>query len=130
MADKSTGTEGYTLSTRNFVMYSELNSHGRLFGGRLLRWIDEAAGMAATGIMQSTRVVTKKISEVVFDAPGMLGDLVEIWCKPVKEGRTSLTLDCKIIVVRPPADRIAICHCNIVYVNLDEAGRPTPWKGA
>ena len=67
-------------------MYSDLNAAGRLFGGRLMAWIDEATAMAAMRIMGTKRVVTKKFGEIVFEAPGMLGDFVEIWCRPEKRG--------------------------------------------
>ncbi len=88
----------YILSAQRLVMYSDLNAAGRLFGGRLMAWIDEASAMAAMRIMKSKRLVTKKFGEVVFDAPGMLGDFVEIWCRPERKGTTSLTLDCRVIV--------------------------------
>ena len=76
------------------------------------------------------RLVTKKISEVVFDEPGLLGDVVEIWCKAIRLGRTSVTLDCRMLVrrEREGAETIRqICHCEIVYVALNEEGRPTSW---
>lgn len=121
--------EGYILSAQHLVMYSDLNATGRLFGGRLLAWIDEAAAMTAVRVMRVQRVVTKKFGEVVFEAPGLLGDFVEIWCHPQKEGRTSLTLDCRVLVrtIQPEAVK-AICRSTIVYVALDDEGKPIPWK--
>lgn len=122
---------GYRFAGRNLVMYPDLNAQGRLFGGHLMSWVDEAAAMVAMEIMGSPRVVTKKFSEVVFDAPGHLGDVLEIWCRSTREGRTSLTLECQVVVCRqPPARRRPICRCSVVYVSLDEAERPTPWRRA
>ena len=120
---------GYILSAQRLVVYSDLNAAGRLFGGRLMAWIDEATAMAAMRIMGTKRVVTKKFGEVVFEAPGLLGDFVEIWCKPEKEGTTSLTLHCRVIVrkIEPPESR-QISSSTVVYVAIDEAGRPRPWR--
>ncbi len=118
-----------TLATRRLVMYSDLNAAGRLFGGRLMEWLDEATAMVAMRIMQSRSIVTKKFGEVTFDAPGMLGDEVEIWCRIAKEGRTSLTLDCEVRVRSVTGDKTRrICTSTVVYVALDGDGRPTPWK--
>ncbi|HVR76267.1 MAG TPA: hotdog domain-containing protein, partial [Planctomycetota bacterium] len=95
--------DGYDLSVQRLVMYSDLNAAGRLFGGRLMGWIDEATAMTAMRITRTKRVVTKKFGEVVFEAPGLLGDLVEIWCRPEREGTTSLTLDAKVLVRTIPS---------------------------
>ena len=120
--------QGYTLATRKIVMYPDLNAAGRLFGGQLLSWLDEASALVARRIMQTRRVVTKKFGEVIFNAPGMLGDVVEIWCKPLREGRTSLTLDCRVVVGHEDENRVPICRSTVVYVALDEKGRPERWK--
>ena len=121
--------EGFVLSAQRLVMYSDLNAAGRLFGGRLMAWIDEATAMAAMRLMGTKRIVTKKFGEVVFEAPGLLGDLIEIWCRPEREGTTSLTLDCRVLVrtIDPDAAR-RICRSTVVYVALDAEGRPTPWR--
>ena len=87
----------YFLATRELVMYTDLNAAGRLFGGRLMSWLDEASAMAAMRIMSTKNVVTKKFGEVIFEAPGMLGDFVEVWCRATKKGNTSLTLDCRVL---------------------------------
>ena len=119
----------FILSAQRLVMYSDLNAAGRLFGGRLMAWMDEASAMTAMRIMSTKRIVTKKFGEVVFDAPGMLGDYVEIWCRPLRQGRTSLTLDCRVLVRTIRPETVAqICRSTVVYVALDEDGRPTPWK--
>jgi acyl-CoA thioesterase YciA len=121
--------QGYILSAQRLVMYSDLNAAGRLFGGRLLAWIDEATAMTAMRIMRTNRIVTKKFGEVVFEAPGMLGDFVEIWCRPEREGTTSLTLDCRVMVRKVHSEEAKqICRSTVVYVALDEAGRPKPWR--
>ena len=121
--------EDYALDTRKIVMYPDLNAAGRLFGGRLLSWIDEAGAMAAMKIMTTRSLVTKKLGEVVFDAPALPGDIVEIWCKSHKEGRTSLTLDCSVVVRHVATDALRqICTCTVVYVAIDEQGRPRAWR--
>lgn len=119
----------YVLATRRLVMLSDLNAAGRLFGGRLMAWVDEATAMVAMTIMDTKQIVTRKFGEFIFDAPGLPGDLVEFWCRPIREGRTSLTLDCRVLV-RGVGENTArqICSSSVVYVALDDTGRPTVWR--
>ncbi len=121
--------EDLIFASRRLVMYQDLNAAGRLFGGELMRWIDEATGLVASRIMGTKNLVTKKFGEVVFDYPGMLGDSVEIWCKIAAEGTSSITLEARVLVRGVAPETIhQICHSNVVYVALDETGRPTPWR--
>jgi acyl-CoA thioesterase YciA len=119
----------YLFATRRLVMYQDLNAAGMLFGGELMRWLDEATAQIAARIMSTRSLVTKKFGEVVFDHPGRLGDSVEFWCRVEKTGTTSLTLDARVLVRQvAPETLTQICQANVVYVALDKAGRPMPWK--
>ena len=119
------------LAAQRLVMYSDLNAAGRLFGGRLMAWMDEACAMTAMRIMRTKRIVTKKFGEVIFDAPGFLGDYVEVWCRPERRGTTSLTLACRVLARAVTSDHAeAICRSTVVYVALDEQGRPEAWRQA
>jgi acyl-CoA hydrolase len=65
----------------------------------------------------------------VFDHPGRLGDSVEIWCRVERAGTTSLTLDTRVLVREIAPEKLhQICQATVVYVALDKAGRPMPWK--
>jgi acyl-CoA thioesterase YciA len=123
--------DGYQLCTRNMIMYPDLSVCGRLFGGKLLSWIDEAMAMQAMSIMKTQNIVTKKISEVNFLAPAQLGDVLEIWGEEVKRGSSSLTMHGKVIVrreVEGEANLVSICDCTIVFVALNENGKPRAWN--
>lgn len=120
---------GYIFASRRLVMYSHLNAAGRLFGGNLMAWLDEATAQVAARIMGTRSIVTKKFGEVVFDHPGMLGDSVEVWCRVAAEGTSSLTLDCRVMVRGiAPETLKQICHSNVVYVAIDQSGRPQAWR--
>jgi len=119
----------YSLAAQHIIMYPHLSRVDRLFGGQLLSWIDEGAAMLAMKIMGTQRIVTKKLSEVIFESPAMLGDIMEIWCKPERYGRSSLGLSVLATVCRDAADdRSTTCRCDIVFVALDEHGKPCPWQ--
>ena len=62
-----------TFRSRRWVRPEDLNAHGTLLGGSLLRWIDEEAAIYAIIQLGNSRAVTKYISEIAFiPAPGSL----------------------------------------------------------
>lgn len=135
MANYSTpNTEGYERVYRKLVMYADLNAAGTIFGGQLVSWMDEAAAIYAGEKMQTRRIVTKKIAELVFNEPANLGDLLEIWCKVTKEGNTSLTASTVVIRRSKGTDdglspQVGqVCASEFVFVAIDERGHPRPWK--
>jgi len=129
MVDHSVDLQGYQFAGRKIVMYPDLNFSGRLFGGQLMSWIDEAMAMMAMKLMGTKNIVTKKFGEIVFDAPGLLGDVVEIWCRPCEEGTTSFSMDCRVVVSRgEPAKLEQISSSSVVYVAIDDQGRPCSWR--
>lgn len=117
-------------SYRKLVKPEDLNAANSLFGGTLMSWIDEACALYAMCQMQSRRVVTLKISEVLFKTPAQQGDILEFVCKPIKYGRTSFTIACSVVtkVVEPGDDSRHIATCETVFVAVDAQGKPTPYQ--
>ncbi len=110
--------------TRKWVKPEDLNANGTLFGGSLLRWIDEEAAIYAILQLGNYRVVTKLISEINFESSALQGDLVEMGLQATHFGRTSLTMRA---VVRNMITRKRILTIErIVFVSVDENGRPAP----
>ncbi|MWB98968.1 acyl-CoA thioesterase [Agromyces seonyuensis] len=116
--------DGVNFHTRKWVRPEDLNANGTLFGGSLLRWIDEEAAIYAILQLGNSRVVTKLISEIEFKASALQGDLIEMGLTATKFGRTSLTMRA---VVRNMITRQRILTIDrIVFVSLDEQGKPKP----
>ncbi len=108
--------------SRKWVKPEDLNANGTLFGGSLLRWIDEECTIAAILQLGNERVVTKYMSTIDFVASAWQGDLIELGISVVTFGRTSITFRCE---VRNMVTRAAIISIDtIVFVGLDEHGRP------
>ena len=63
--------------SRRLVMPEHLNSANRLFGGRLLAWIDEEAYIFAKCQLKAANLVTRYISEISFVAPALQDDIPE-----------------------------------------------------
>ena len=84
--------DGINFHTRKWVRPEDLNANGSLFGGSLLKWIDEEAAIYAIVQLGNYRVVTKLISEINFTASALQGDLIEMGLTATHFGRTSLTM--------------------------------------
>lgn len=110
--------------TRKWIKPEDLNPNGTLFGGSLLRWIDEEAAIYAHIQLDNVRVVTKYISEINFVSSAVQGDIIELGITASEFGRTSITLT---VEVRNKLTRKTILQIDkMVFVNLDESGNPTP----
>ncbi|PLZ04463.1 acyl-CoA thioesterase [Burkholderia sp. WAC0059] len=110
--------------TRKWVKPEDLNPNGTLFGGSLLRWIDEEAAIYAICQLGNKRVVTKFMSEINFVSSARQGDIIELGMTATHFGRTSITLRCE---VRNKITRKSILTIDkMVFVNLDEVGNPAP----
>ena len=110
--------------TRKWVKPEDLNPNGTLFGGSLLRWIDEEAAIYAIIQLDTQRCVTKYMSEINFVSSARQGDIIELGMLATKFGKTSMTLTCE---VRNKLTRKTILAIEeIVFVSLDENGKPVP----
>ncbi|MCC5795230.1 MAG: acyl-CoA thioesterase [Chromatiales bacterium] len=108
--------------SRRLVMPGHLNSANRLFGGRLLGWIDEEAYIFAKCQLSAGNLVTRYISEISFLAPAMQDDVVEIGLQTVEVGRTSITIACQ--VRNKDTGKVIVRVEKIVFVAVDRAGDP------
>ena len=110
--------------TRKWVKPEDLNPNGTLFGGSLLRWIDEEAAIYAIVQLENQKDVTKLISEVNFLSSAEQSDIIELGITATAFGRTSITMRCVV--------RNKITHKNIltiermVFVNMGPDGKPAP----
>lgn len=110
--------------TRKWIKPEDLNPNGTLFGGSLLRWIDEEAAIYAIVQLENSRIVTKYISEINFVSSAVQSDIIELGITATRFGSTSLTMRCE---VRNKISRKAILTIDeLVFVSVDEHGHPKP----
>jgi len=69
-------------------------------------------------------VVTKAMSKIDFRTSPKLGDIIEIGMDLVKVGTTSITFKCNVRNKYTKEDVITVDE--IVFVRVDENGKPTP----
>ena len=114
-----------TIATR-MLRHEDMNGSGRLFGGRLMEWIDDAAGIAArrhAGIA----ITTVAVDTLEFRNPAFLNDIVtiEAWVTHVERTSMEVRVD-SYVEDTSTGERRMINHAYLTEVCIDEDGRPTP----
>lgn len=110
--------------TRKLIKPGDLNANNTLFGGQLLKWIDEEAGIYAMTKLDTTRVVTKFMSEINFVSSAKQADVIEIGLGFVSLGKTSITFQCEVRNLF--TKNIIISIERIVFVNVDKELKSLP----
>ena len=74
-----------------FIRPAHINHYGRLFGGQLLLWIDEVAGIVASR-HSGAIVTTAAIDNLQFSAPAHAGEMVVLHGRVTYVGRSSMEI--------------------------------------
>jgi acyl-CoA thioesterase YciA len=101
--------------------------HGNLFGGVMLSWLDEAGAAFASQSIDSPRIVTVKLTEVIFKKPVRPGHIIKIYGSVVNIGTTSITVELEARRHSPyNGTQRSVCETEITYVRIDGDGEPIP----
>ena len=110
--------------TRKLIKPEDLNAGNTLYGGQLLKFVDEEAAIYAMCQLGTKNIVTKLVSTIDFVAPARQKEIIEIGVEAKKFGTTSIALH---VVVRNKETEAVICDIeNMVFVSVDEAGVKKP----
>jgi acyl-CoA thioesterase YciA len=112
------------LCIRTLAMPADTNANGDIFGGWLLSQMDIGGGIFASKVAKS-RTVTVAIEAMNFRKAVYVGDLVSVYGKLVRIGRTSITVHLEAWAVRRrETQAILVTDGNFTYVSIDDQGRP------
>lgn len=100
-----------------------LNGAGRLFGGRLMEWIDEVAGLVGIRHAQSN-VITASVDNLKFIRGAYQNDLIALIGRITYVGRTSMEVRVDTYVEGLDGIRRPINRAYLVLVAVDENGTP------
>ncbi|MCK9255592.1 MAG: acyl-CoA thioesterase [Bacteroidales bacterium] len=110
------------ISTTKVVMPKDLNSNSSLFGGQLLKWMDEQAYICAKKCC-SQNVVTVRISKVDFKTSAKNGDIINIISKLIKIKGASLELKVEASLILNE-NKVEIANAEFLMAAIDEDGKP------
>jgi acyl-CoA hydrolase len=103
---------------------SDANSNGTLFGGEAMRFMDEAAGVAAIRYSRGS-VVTAHVDAIDFRAPVPIGVFLEAIARVVAVGRTSMAVEVVLETEdRHTAARTITTTGRFILVAIDAEGHP------
>ena len=108
---------------------AHVNFGGKVHGGAVMKWIDQAGYTCAAG-WTGEYCVTLYVGGLHFIRPIRVGEIVELRSLVIHTGRTSLHIAIDIYARDPKVPELKRTgHCVIVFVALDENGRPKPIPG-
>lgn len=115
------------LTMRFLAEPADVNYAGKVHGGIVMKWIDQAGYAAAVG-WSGRYSVTVAVGGIRFVAPIGISDLVTVQSTLVYTGTSSMHFSVDVRARDPMADDAGrLCtHCVIVFVALDDAGKPVP----
>ena len=103
---------------------SDINANGHIFGGWVLSQMDIAAGIVASRRADGP-VATVAIDRMEFLAPIHLRDLISVYAKVEKVGRTSMQIKIEVVATRDRgATEVKVTEGMFTFVAIDEDARP------
>ena len=111
------------LAIQVVMMPRDVNPHGTIFGGVILSYIDQAGAIGARREVvlaggQPPAVVTVAMNRVEFKQPVLVGDVVRFLTRPLRLGRTSITMQVSVEAERG-GQVLNVTEAEVVYVAVD-----------
>jgi acyl-CoA hydrolase len=120
-----TGRES-RITVSQLMLPEHANGRGNVHGGWIMKLVDEAGGLCA---MRHARrpCVTVAIDSMTFKEPVHVGELLELTAEVTWTGRSAIEVVVNVVAENPlSGDRVATNSAYVVYVALDDRGRPAP----
>lgn len=119
------------ITMRFLAAPTDVNWGGKVHGGIVMRWIDEAAHVLATSWTGDPANVAIFTGGVRFYRPLRIGHLVEVEARLLHTGRTSMHIGVHVRSGDPATGKMELTtYCRTVFVGIDEDRRAvpvTPW---
>ncbi|MBF0586632.1 acyl-CoA thioesterase [Prosthecochloris sp. N3] len=115
------------MENYKLVLPEHLNHYGFLFGGNLLKWIDEVSYIAVTMDYPGCNFVTVAMDQVVFRKSIRKGAILTFETTRKREGRTSVEYLVNVYKKSiSSGERTMVFSTYVTFVCLDENGSKKP----
>lgn len=126
---KKTKRVSDSITEQVYVIRSlQINGYGRLFGGQLMQWIDETAGVVGRRHCGGI-VTTAAIDTLNFKGAAYQNDMLVLVAKITYVGRTSMEIRVDTYIEEPGGMRRSINRAYLVLVAIDQNGVPQEVPG-
>jgi acyl-CoA thioesterase YciA len=115
------------LVMRVMPMPSDANGNGDIFGGWIMAQVDLAGSVLPNRIAKG-RIATVAVNQFIFKQPVSMGDLLSLYARVERIGRTSVTVHVEVYAERNPAqlEVVKVTEASLTYVAIDDQGKPRP----
>lgn len=111
------------MENYKLVLRGDLNQNGNLYGGNLLKWLDEYAWIAATLDYPGSSFVTVALDKVAFKRGVNEGAILKFVIEKSHEGNTSVQYLVNVYCQNNcNPDNELIFSTHITFVNIDNQG--------
>jgi len=105
------------------VRPEHLNHFGYLFGGALLKWVDEFAWIAASNNFPTCHLVTVGFSEVKFRQRVLNGSVLRFSVNKSRKGHSSVTYSVDVFARESEAENeTKVFQTSVTFVRVDDDG--------
>jgi acyl-CoA hydrolase len=112
-----------TVTLRFLAEPSDVNFGGKVHGGAVMKWIDQA-GYACAANWSGQYCVTVYVGGIRFFKPIAIGDMVEITATIIFTGNSSMHIAINVQAGNPRNQtRIKTTHCVMVFAAVDDQGK-------
>jgi len=119
------------ITLRFLAEPTDVNFGGKVHGGAVMIWIDQAGYACAVG-WSGQYCVTVYVGGIRFHRPLLIGNMVEVGAKLIYTGKTSLHVAVEVSAGDPKEGVYTkTTQCVIVFVAIDDEGMPVEverWK--
>jgi len=103
---------------------TDVNFGGKVHGGMVMKWIDQAS-YACAAQWSRRYCVTVSANGIRFIRPILVGQLVTVTARIVHTGKTSMHIYVVVRAGDPKEDKVVVTNrCFISFMAIDEAGYP------
>lgn len=119
-------TNAREITLRFLAEPGDVNFGGKVHGGAVMKWIDQA-GYACAVSWSGHYCVTVFVGGIRFVHPILIGHLVEVTARIIHTGRTSMHVALLVRAGDPrTGDLTETTHCTMVFVAVSSTGGPVP----
>ena len=119
------------MKHHKLILPEFMNEQGVLFGGYLLKWIDEFAYITASLDLPGNCFVTVSLDNVVFRKPIRVGYILCFDVVRSKMGTTSAHYEIRVHNAKDPSMKDELLfETTIVFVNVNAQGKKEPIRVA
>lgn len=122
--NKKTPAESYTEQVQ-IISQADLNGFSRLFGGKLMQWIDIVAAVCARRHCEKN-VTTAMVDKLEFHAAAYANDIVLLTAKVTYTGKTSMEVCVESYVEKVSGKKLLINRAFFIMVAMDKNEVPSP----